>query len=205
MLESNHYVSYTSTRYSNENHTFYVALTVQGLPRRVRRVTKTGVGNMSKYVSAFIMDVDGKRIEELEQRKKDLYTNHQHHHLRHRQLCPPPQHAPVKDKSWRCQCKPKKKSCTAGAVDHSDEAHPSAPTKEATAQHSAGRNHAPATPKKKAHSQAVNCKGKKSHKKKSASKHSSEVRSKSAHQAGSEEADEKEATTPVGADDGGDD
>lgn len=206
MLESNHFVSYTSVKYSNENHTFYVALSKAGKPHRVRRPTGAGVGDKVDYVSAFPIEVESQRMEQLEQRKRDLYTNHQHHHLRHRQLCPPPHHTKVAD-SLRCQCKrPKKKSKSCpGAVDRSDEsaAHSSALTKEAAAQ----RHRTHDNSKKKTHSQTSDCKSKKSHKKKnSPSKHSSEVHTKVAHQpASAEEADEKEATTLVASEDSAND
>lgn len=77
-MEHNHYNTYSSTKYSNERRTLYLALNRRGQPRKVLLRAKQQLGRLSSFTRVLTRNVAPERAEEL-------------HPMRHHaHLCAPP-------------------------------------------------------------------------------------------------------------------
>ncbi|XP_017768896.1 PREDICTED: uncharacterized protein LOC108557033 [Nicrophorus vespilloides] len=65
MIEQHHYNTYSSTKYSNERKTFYLALNKRGLPRKVLLRARQPLGRLSSFTRVLTRHVAPERVEEL--------------------------------------------------------------------------------------------------------------------------------------------
>ncbi|CAH1121419.1 unnamed protein product [Ceutorhynchus assimilis] len=92
-IEATNYNKYSSSKYSNERRTFYLALNRRGQPRKVMIKARQQLGKLSSYTRVLTRSVT------LEQ-----------HQLRHHHQCPPvAAHPPQPTDPPRCRKKKKKK------------------------------------------------------------------------------------------------
>lgn len=83
MIEQHHYNTYSSTKYSNERRTLYLALNRRGQPRKVMLRASQQLGRLSSYTRVLTRTVVPERAEEL-------------HPMRHHShLCASPTSLPV--------------------------------------------------------------------------------------------------------------
>ncbi|XP_044741564.1 uncharacterized protein LOC123302612 [Chrysoperla carnea] len=130
MIETNHYNTYSSAKYSNKNRTMYLALTKTGQPRKVL-VKSTHLGKMAAYARVLTKPVKPERVDQLEiEMLRILRTTHPHspdllelenstqhplrHHASHQLLCPSVDHTngesnTAKNTKFRCRKRKKRK------------------------------------------------------------------------------------------------
>lgn len=65
IIEPHHYNTYSSTKYSNERRTLYLALNRRGQPRKVLLRAKQKLGRLSSYTKVITRPVSPERTEEL--------------------------------------------------------------------------------------------------------------------------------------------
>nr|XP_018911482.1 PREDICTED: fibroblast growth factor 3 [Bemisia tabaci] len=87
MLEQHHYMTYSSTKHSNEKRTLYLALNKFGAPRKTQLKTGTPLGKLSSYTQTLTQPVAAEEVEQLI--RNMIRASPDHHGLRHHQLCPP--------------------------------------------------------------------------------------------------------------------
>lgn len=92
MMELNHYNTYSSTKYSNQRRTQYIAINNKGLPRRVLIKAKTPLGKLSAYTRILTQSV-----------MPSSGVNQRKH------VCPPPPQSQSGNENESPRCKRKKK------------------------------------------------------------------------------------------------
>lgn len=126
MIESHHFNTYSSAKYSSDKRTLYLALNKKGMPRKVQTKAKASLGKLETYTNVLTKSVPSERVEALAMKilKARLIlgkiltdTNEEtignHHLLRHHgyhQLCSNVPFTKIDDKSkFRCRKKEKRK------------------------------------------------------------------------------------------------
>lgn len=65
MMESHHFNTYSSAKYSNDKRTLYLALNKKGIPRKVQTKAKASLGKMETYTNVLTKPVSIERVESL--------------------------------------------------------------------------------------------------------------------------------------------
>lgn len=135
MMESHHFNTYSSAKYSNEKRTLYLALNKKGISRKVQTKAKASLGKMETYTNVLTKPVSPERVEALAIKVAKTRAllgkffpgsseDGSHHLLRHHryQFCPNVPMTKLDDKNkFRCRKREKRKKKRKCKDDEDDE------------------------------------------------------------------------------------
>ncbi|KAK6620789.1 hypothetical protein RUM43_011085 [Polyplax serrata] len=136
MMESHHYNTYSSAKYSNDKRTLYLALNKKGIPRKVQTKAKASLGKLETYTNVLPRPVSPDRVETLAMNiakarillgkflgsgEDGLGTNHLFRHHRY-QFCPNVPMTKLDEKNkFRCRKREKRKKKKKCREDEDDD------------------------------------------------------------------------------------